>query len=57
MIKHSTAFSGRALSNGASMAPERNRISERPKAIKLWVLPVAEMGAPRDLAPAGLRNT
>ena len=33
-IQGGTAFSGRALSNGASMRLQRNRISERPKAIK-----------------------
>lgn len=33
-IQHSTAFSGAALSNGASLSLQRNRISERPNAIK-----------------------
>jgi hypothetical protein len=33
-IQHSTAFSGPALSNGASLGLQRNRISERPNAIK-----------------------
>ena len=33
-IQHSTAFSGPALSNGASTGLQRNRTSERPNAIK-----------------------